>query len=199
MLLKIATGMLLAGCATFASAQDHASDLKSTGMSFQLDSNQIYLSSPVVKKSGIAQSGKNHTFIKQYGATLSFPVKHKKVSFDLGLNFRFYDSNEISQSALRNSSSFGLELNKLPIPMVYATALFELPFEGLTASVSGSHRNLGEQRFADYDLKAKVSYEWKNGLGLEGGWQHQQMNLEQSNDSEAFQMDSLFMDMKLKF
>lgn len=191
---RLILAIMLAGVTSgVLHAQDHESELVTPGLHFQFDKNALYL------PNSVKQNNRASNLVQEYGATLSFPIKHKKVSLDLGLDFRFYDKHDLSLSGLPAEQGFGVDLKELPIPMIYATALFELPFEGLSASVSGSHRNLGDQRNADYDFKAKLSFEWKNGIGLEGGWQHQQMNLEQSNDNDVFRMESLFMDMKYKF
>ncbi len=199
--LKLTVGLILSGMMSLSWAQDQTSDKVTPGLHFQFEKTPLYIPASSFTTSSVdnLNTGKRSTFIKQYGATLSIPVKHDTVSFDLGLDFRFYDSQQLSELTRRNGDGYGTNLRNLPAPMVYANALFELPFEGLTASVSGRHRNNGDQKFADFDYRAKLSYEWKNGLGLHGGWQHQQMTLDQNNDSEVFRVESLFVDMKYKF
>ncbi|MDH5653219.1 MAG: hypothetical protein OEZ39_15290 [Gammaproteobacteria bacterium] len=199
--LTITTGLLLCGVTTQAVAQDHERELLAPSLQVQFEKNPLYVplnsTNPALGDS--TPTARNNSFLKQYGATLSFPVKHDKVSFDLGLDFRFYEKSGVQDMSRFGVDSFGLNLKGLPVPMVYGQALFELPFEGLTASLSGRHRSNGDQRDADFDYRAKISYEWKNGIGLEGGWQHQQMNLDQHNDNEVFRVESLFVDMKYKF
>lgn len=199
--LKLTVGLFLSGMMSLSWAQDHTNDKLTAALQFQFEKSPLYLpaSSFSTSETDSLTGAKSSRFIKQYGATLSIPVKHDKISFDLGLDFRFYDTQQLSEQTRRTGNAYGANLNALPTPMVYANALFELPFQGLTASVSGRHRDNGDQKISDFDYRAKVSYEWKSGLGLHGGWQHQQMTLDQNNDSEVFRVESLFVDMKYKF
>lgn len=200
--LKITVGLVLCGAVSVSWAQDHTNDKQRPAIQFQFGKSPLFIpaSIPDFATTDKQPGSKNTAFIKQYGATLSIPVKHDKVSFDLGLDFRFYETQDMSDQARDYSDTYSLNIKRLSTPMVYANALFDLPFQGLTASVSGRHRDYGEQKFADFDYRAELSYEWKSGIGLQGGWQHQQMSLEsQNSNNEVFRVESLFVDMKYKF
>ncbi len=135
------------------------------------------------------------TGLRQYDAALSLsPIMKKGINVDLGLNIRFIDGNAVfSENGQQQRHNF-----RAAIPMFYAAALFNLPFKGLSAGFVGRHSN--SMSNPSFDYKAKLSYEWVGGLGLEGGWQHQQYA-----DDELNQLPNkpvakgLFLDLHLKF
>ena len=132
--------------------------------------------------------------LRQYDAALSFPMMKPGMNFDLGLNIRFIDGNAVfSANGRRQRQNF-----RKAIPMIYAAALFNLPFKGLSAGFVGRHSD--SMINPSFDYKARLSYEWVGGLGLEGGWQHQQyandgLNLLQRKPVTK----GLFLDLHLQF
>ena len=132
--------------------------------------------------------------IKQYDAMITYPFGHpdRAVNFDLGINIRFIDVDFKSQAVESQAHRFNAA-----IPMFHATALFNLPYNGLSASLGGSHIEYDQYRAFDY--KAKLSYSWQNGFGLEGGWQHQQMSIDGSDYQTEFEVKGPFLDLKYRF
>ncbi|MGD8795439.1 MAG: hypothetical protein PVH51_01210 [Thiohalophilus sp.] len=136
-------------------------------------------------------------YLEQYDAQLFYPVNtFHGMSLDLGLNIKYLSSgNRYSQPGrLDTSSNFSQA-----IPMFYATALFDLPFDGMSASLEGSHLDSAQTRAFDY--RAKLQYRWNSGLGLEGGWQHQQYSLDYGQPYPGLEYESkgLYLDLFMDF
>ncbi len=130
---------------------------------------------------------------EQLDARLMFPWQGKGMRLGVGLNLRHIQgiASWADNGIVRNAS-----LNDT-IPAITASALFDLPFEGLSAEVEGSHSGITDQLV---DYKAGLRYEWGNGLGLEGGWQHQQLSLDLANDaSTTFESQGPFLDLRWRF
>ena len=146
-----------------------------------------------------------------YDALFYYPVHQRGgLNIDLGINLRFQEPNADPYRSLGERHwlhNQGSETNEYPandfqLPnktLVHAAALFDLPFEGLSAGVSGSHD--GRLGNAEFNYSARLNYQWKNGLGLQGGWQHQQYSLDQTNldDTSVVEDQRLFLDLKYKF
>lgn len=139
----------------------------------------------------------NETRLDQYDATLYYPLGEQGMSFDLGFNMKYIKGQASylrdGQHQLRNFSA--------AIPMVYATALFDLPFEGLSAGFEGKHRlRLEGNTLSGFDYKAKLQYEWNEGFGLQGGWQHQQYSLDNEDKTTTdFENKGPFLDFYFRF
>ncbi len=134
------------------------------------------------------------TGLRQYDAALSYPLVKKGMNFDLGLNIRFIDGQAVSYIAGSQQRHNFREA----VPMFYAAALFDLPFKGLSAGFVGRHSD--SLINPSFDYKARLSYEWAGGLGLEGGWQHQQYANDELNQLQSAPVSKgLFLDLRLKF
>ena len=136
--------------------------------------------------------------LHNYDAIFYIPLHRPGVSVDLGVNFRLQE--EQSNWADQTSTAMRDWLNINPYEtktLIHAAAVFDLPFKGLKAGVTGTYNP--DLLNGEHDYRAKLSYQWKSGLGLEGGWQHQQKSLEQQNLNDALDMQSLFLDMKYRF
>ncbi len=134
------------------------------------------------------------TGLQQYDAALSYAVVKKGMNLDLGLNIRFFDGNTFYHRSSRQPQHNFRDA----VPMFYAAALFELPFEGLSAGFVGRHSD--SLINPSFDYKAKLSYQWAGGLGLEGGWQHQQYANDQLNSLQnSLDAKGVFLDLRLKF
>ena len=140
--------------------------------------------------------GKNSPFsgdVNQYDATISYPIsRYNVVSFDLGINLRYVDAELKNQ----NIDQAGAHINTT-LPMLYANAFFNLPFKGMSASIGGSH--LQYEDYLAFDYRAKLSYTWDNGFGLEGGWQHQRFNIDSADVQADFESKGPFLDLKYRF
>ena len=131
----------------------------------------------------------------QYDATWTYRTytgEAKNINIDLGVTLRHL-------SGYKNSSeNIGNHYFQQVLPLVHASALFSLPLNGLSAGIEGSHLDSDNNQIFDY--RAKVSYEWRKGFGLQGGWQHQQFNLENATDTGAvYQRTGPFLDFYLNF
>ncbi len=135
------------------------------------------------------------TGLRQYDAALSYPMVRRGMNLDLGLNIRFINGNAISYSEDYKQQQRNF---REAVPMFYAAALFELPFKGLSAGFVGRHSD--SLINPSFDYKARLSYEWAGGLGLEGGWQHQKYASDELNQLQSRSVSrGLFLDFRLRF
>ena len=131
--------------------------------------------------------------LNQFDATIAYPFAVREaVNFDLGINIRLIDGDFANQNL--NQANYRIST---ALPMFYANALFSLPFDGLQASVGATHFEYDQYYALDY--KAKLSYTWSNGFGLEGGWQHQQFSIDNSDIQAQFENKGPFLDFRLQF
>jgi hypothetical protein len=128
----------------------------------------------------------------QYDATWTYPWETKNMSIDLGVTLRHLTGVNAATEGLDNVHF------KETLPLLHASALYNFSFKGLSAGVEGSHLNSEVSQVFDY--RAKVSYEWRNGFGLQGGWQHQKFSLDKSADNSAdYEVNGPFIDFYLNF
>jgi len=131
--------------------------------------------------------------VNQYDATFTYPFHtNQNLNFDLGVNLRFIDGDLI-QNDLEQSQ---IHLNAA-LPMLYANALYSLPNSGLSASIGASHLEYDQYYALDY--KAKLSYQWQSGFGMEGGWQHQQFSIDGGDIQADIEHKGPFLDFKYRF
>ncbi len=131
----------------------------------------------------------------QYDATWTYRTyiaETKNFNIDLGVTLRHL-------SGFKNlTENSGNTYFQKVLPLLHASALFTLPLEGLSAGIEGSRLDTSDRQVFDY--RAKVSYEWRKGFGLQGGWQHQQFNLENAANSAAdYKRNGPFLDFYLNF
>ncbi len=135
------------------------------------------------------------TGLRQYDAALLYPMVNRGMNLDLGLNIRFINGNAIFYTHDQKQQQRNF---REAVPMFYAAALFELPFKGLSAGFVGRHSD--SLINPSFDYKAKLSYEWAGGLGLEGGWQHQKYASDELNQLQSNPVSKgLFLDLRLRF
>ena len=133
------------------------------------------------------------TQIDQLDARILYPMTGKGLQVGVGLNIRYI------QGVSNWSVDGAQQKTRLQdaIPALHAQALFDLPFKGFSAGLEGSHTGFSDQLF---DYRAQVRYEWANGLGLQGGWQHQQMSLDLSEDANTtFSSEGPYLDLNWRF
>ena len=195
---------LALGLSASVHAEERVDEVPAFGFKFQKNdpvltprlSSTLELSdSNSLEKSHALNSRKKNS----YDAIFYYPMHRQQgVSFDLGVNLRVQEEKYAD-----TTSNFGGDIDWLNIDpsetrtMIHAAAVFELPFDGLKAGVSGTYEP-GLTR-SEYDYRAKLSYQWRNGIGLEGGWQHQQKSLEQQTLDENSDVQTLFLDMNYRF
>jgi len=133
--------------------------------------------------------------LRQYDATISFPFQRGKFNFDLGLNIKFI--NGVTESADELGAVSSQSYNAT-LPMMYGTALYELPWKGLAAGIEGKHMVIDNS--TAYDYKAMLTYQSRNGFGLNGGWQYKQLHLDAfQNITADSESDGPFVDVYFKF
>lgn len=169
---------------TYAQQSGSLLNFKFNHISNIQNSDSVFHVSPPVKIDTLEFS--------QYDATWTYPLETKNVSIDLGMTLRHL-------SGIKNSSEYiGSQYFQQVVPLVHASALFSLPLKGLSAGIEGSHFDYDDKQLFDY--RAKVSYEWRDGFGLQGGWQHQQFNLDNAAVNGAgYKSNGAFIDFYLNF
>lgn len=133
------------------------------------------------------------TQFEQYDARIVYPMTGKGMKFDVGLNLRYIQG--VASRQLDGQTNRTL-LNET-ITALYASALFDLPFKGMSAGIEGSHTGITDQI---QDYRAKLQYRWTSGLGVQGGWQHQQMSLDATDEAGSqFTSQGPFLDLNWNF
>lgn len=124
----------------------------------------------------------NETSLDQYDATFYYPLGSKGMSFDLGINMKYINGKtNVVRDGKQQVRNFSAAL-----PMLSASALFDLPFKGLTAGFEGKrYVELENDNHKGFDYRASLSYEWNEGFGLQGGWQHQQFSLDNADQTST--------------
>lgn len=122
--------------------------------------------------------------LSQYDFALYYEVLDNWVNLDLGLNFKYIDGSfTINGSGQSETGDFSGV-----IPQLYVNGRFDLPFTGLSATFEGRGVAYSGNQLTDFE--AKASYELSLGvgleavLGIEGGWRHEQFNID-ANDVDA--------------
>ena len=135
-----------------------------------------------------------NNFLNTYDAAIAYPVWKRGIALDVGVNIKVIDG----QLYAARSEQKGVRNFRAAIPMIYATALFDLPFMGLEAGFEGSYSELDTRLLSDY--RAKLRYSMDNGLGIEGGWHHQQIRLDESSEGDfSYEHNGPFVDLFLRF
>ena len=133
--------------------------------------------------------------LRQYDATFFYPFQKGKFNFDLGLNIKFISGISETSDALGTVST---QAYNATLPMMYATALYELPWKGVSAGIEGKHMIVDSSRA--YDYKAMLTYKSRSGFGLNGGWQYQQLHLDAfQNITTSSETDGPFVDVFYNF
>ncbi len=128
----------------------------------------------------------------QFDATWTYPWETSNMNIDVGVTLRHLSGY------MNSTENLGNGYFQQVLPLFHASALYSLPFKGFSAGIEGSHLDSNATRVFDY--RAKVSYEWRKGFGLQGGWQHQQFNLDNATDAATeYQRTGPFLDLYLSF
>lgn len=203
-LLQLGCFLLGIGVSAAAMAFDHRNENLAPGFKFQKNESllQPRLSSTLgeshMDNDATSRSRRPDTRVDSYDAIFYYPLHRRGVSLDLGLNLRLQqDQFEQTEPAYSGQHDW---LNIDPSetrPLIHAAAVFDLPFKGFKAGISGTYNP--DLTDSEYDYRAKLSYKWRNGLGLEGGWQHQQNTYEQRQLNDRLDVQTLFLDMNYRF
>ncbi len=128
-----------------------------------------------------------------YGATITWPFHSRHLALDLGLNLRLL-RGEITAGSGDGARSLRL---RATVPSLYATALVDLPVDGLAAGFEGSYGDTDEAQLADY--RARITLTLDNGLGVSGGWFQRQMRFGQADGRLDFEDAGPFLDLHFRF
>ena len=191
------------GLSAQLAAQDQGSDAQTPGFKFQANTPLL---DPRVFSSldeNRADSKARYRLLqpdnraRSYDAILYYPLHRKGVSLDVGLNLRMQEESS-NQTEFQAFERDWLDIDPSETQtLIHAAAVFDLPFNGLKAGLSGTYN--ADLANTEYDYRAQLSYKWRNGFGMEGGWQHQQRLDEQQNFNESMDVQTLFLDMKFRF
>ncbi len=189
------------GLTSHVMAQDHRNE----SFAFKFQSNEPLLNFPLSSTHVTPLDHKTHyrllpadTKVRRYDAILYYPLHRQGVSIDFGLNLRLQEEQSVQGNQLQSLEQDWLNIDPLETKtLIHASAIFDLPFNGFKAGLSGTYNaSLADSK---YDYRAKLSYKWRSGFGMEGGWQHQQQLDEQQNFSDRLDVQTLFLDMKYRF
>lgn len=170
---------------TFADQNDSLLNFKFSHLSNNQNEPQASQIEPALNNTAVN--------FEQYDATWTYPWETKNINIGLGVTLRHLSGVKSSTDEGLANSSF-----QTTLPLMHASALFSLPLQGLSAGIEGSHLDLSDHQVFDY--RAKVSYEWRKGFGMQGGWQHQQFNLNNAAGTGAgFEKNGPFIDLYLNF
>lgn len=130
--------------------------------------------------------------VSQYNATISYPWRNDAVSLGFGMNLRFIEGD------IRANLDTSSQAINTTVPMFYASAQFKLPYNGLQASLVGSHMEYDQWRA--YDYRAKLVYSFDSSIGLQGGWKYQQLDLDVGQEAKGrFETKGPFVDFFWRF
>ncbi len=140
--------------------------------------------------------------LEQYDATIYYALedsfqgifsRHQWLSIDLGVNFKFI---ERTYGAVESQHQASFRTQYGAYPMFSASALFDLPLSGMTASFEGSYFNYKTRELSEY--RAKLTYQIDNIFGVSGGWEQQQYQLD-SSERLRFDKEGPFVDLFYRF
>lgn len=132
--------------------------------------------------------------LSQSDFTLYYEVLDNIFSLDLGMNVKVIDA-DLSISSTTSQESTSLELY---VPMLYAAVKFDLPLSGVYLGGSGSVIGYSGNSYSDYLLN--IGYESDIGLGVEGGYRSQKIELDEIEDISAdFQFSGAYLGMFYHF
>lgn len=95
------------------------------------------------------------------------------INLDVGLNFKVIDGNIKANNVDHHFDVL--------LPMLYTKARFDLPFTGLSIEADMSYIKYSDNKFAD--IKAGIVYETPIGLGVNAGYRHQDITLDDIDDT----------------
>lgn len=202
-LLQVFCLLVGSGLAVNAVAQDHTND--NLGLAFKFQQSEFLLQPQLSSTLDNPVSTKTtyrliqpDTQLRTYDAIFYYPLHRRGVSIDLGVNLRLQQepSAQTDQNYTYDQDWLNIDPSETRT-LIHAAAVFDLPFSGFKAGLSGTYS--ADLADPEYDYRAKLSYKWRNGFGMEGGWQHQQKSYDQLNATDTFDVQTLFLDMNYRF
>jgi outer membrane protein len=121
-------------------------------------------------------------------ATLYYELLDNWLELDLGLTIRHFD-NGVKIRAINAAKESKVDINAT-IPMLYASARFNLPLTGVYVAVDGNGVGYSGNTLIDY--RAMVGYESPIGLGAEVGVRNFDLKYEDGNDRADVRLDGVY-------
>jgi outer membrane protein len=121
-------------------------------------------------------------------ATFYYEILDNWAELDLGLTVRHFD-NGVKITAINAAKSSKLDINAT-IPMLYASAKFNLPLTGVYVAVDGNGIAYSGNTLIDY--RAMLGYESKIGLGAEIGVRNFDLKYDDNGDKADVNVDGAY-------
>lgn len=119
--------------------------------------------------------------LDQYDLVLYYELLDNIVSLDAGLDIKYVDGRvqvRRDDTGERGAISFNT-----PLPLLYGAARVDLPATGLW--LGGQISGLAIDGNKLVDLRATLGYDFLFGLGIQAGYRHQTIELDDINDSST--------------
>ncbi|MDB6061963.1 MAG: hypothetical protein JWM78_2066 [Verrucomicrobiaceae bacterium] len=142
-----------------------------------------------------ADTVKTNLDLSHTDATLYYELLDNWVELDLGLTIRHFDKG-VKITALNAAKSSTLDIDST-IPMLYASARFNLPLTGLYVGVDGN--GIGYSGNTLFDYRAMVGYETKIGLGAELGVRNFDLKYKDGDDKANVKVDGMYAELFYHF
>lgn len=119
--------------------------------------------------------------LDQLDLVLYYELLDNVVSLDLGLDIKYlYGHVRVRQDDTGESEKVSF---RAPLPLLYAAARVDLPLPGMWVGGQASGLAYDDNRLVD--LRATVGYDFVFGLGVQAGYRHQAIKLDDVNDLSA--------------
>ena len=119
--------------------------------------------------------------LKMYDFTLYYEILDNWINADVGVNVKYIDGLISVKSDLVAEEKTDF---KVPIPMLYAKARFDVPSTDLSFQAEGNY--VAYDGHTLYDAEVGARYTFALGLGLEAGYKTMKLQLD---DIDDFTMD----------
>ncbi len=157
-------------------------------------SNRMTLQSDISFNGQTFSSGDEVTStfdLSQNEFVLYYQLLNRRLNLDLGVDLKSFDG-EVS---LDGPNSASVEVDET-IPLLHLSARYDLPNSGfyLGANINTDFLNLGLSESSARDSTIMLGYDSGNGLGVEGGFKHFSLDLDNVDSlNDEFQYDGLFL------
>jgi outer membrane protein len=129
--------------------------------------------------------------LDQDDIVLYYELIDNRMNLDIGVDLKYIDG-EVS---LNGSTETSVDVNET-IPLLYLSARYDLPYNGfyVGADINADIVNLGISDSSAQDSTIMMGYESRNGLGVEGGYKHFSLDLDDVNDiASDIEYDGIFL------
>ena len=161
-LLQVCYLLIGIGLSANVAAQEHTTDSLMPAFKFQKNEYLLNpgLSSNLNRYPGSAatnSAARPETKLRSYDAIFYYPLHRQGVSIDVGLNVRLQEETLAQTDPANSYDQDWLHIDPYETKtLVHAAAVFDLPFSGFKAGVSGTYNT--DRNNSEYDYRAKLSY-----------------------------------------